>query len=87
MRRISVHSRDDGAFEVGPAGHNIIETVMVTAENRGEALRKGKKKLLATYGREVLRKALHDNAAYNNVQAVVNRMARERKHKETNPNT
>jgi hypothetical protein len=43
MRRLSVRSRGDGAFEVGPAGHG--PTVVVNARDKRDALKRGKDKL------------------------------------------
>jgi hypothetical protein len=43
MRRLSVRRRDEGYFEVGPAGRG--PTVSVRASSRHEALVRGKQKL------------------------------------------
>ena len=43
MRRLSVRQRDAGTFEVGPAGHG--PSVMVSARDRHDALKRGKELL------------------------------------------
>ena len=42
-RKLSIRSRGQGAFEVGPTAHG--STVMVVAKDRHDALEKGKAKL------------------------------------------
>ena len=51
MRKLSIRSRGNGAFEVGPAGHKnvhgFVPAVVVSAADKGQALVKGRAALLA----------------------------------------